>query len=166
LNNKKEDWVLEMFDVEAAFLNAELDKPMYVEWPEGIVELGFLTEKELEKYCIQLDRAMYGNVDAPLQWMRTFSKYLKENGMTQSKVDPCLFYSKNANGEMDLLLTLFVDDTLVAGKRKRVQWLYAMIKKRFNIDILGKLKKLLGVWWTWHKDNNGQTYLEADMKKM
>jgi hypothetical protein len=41
-----------------------------------------------------------------------------------------------------------------------------MIKKRFNIDILGKLKKHLGVWWTWHKDNNGQVYLEADMKKM
>ena len=69
LNHKGEDWILEMFDVEAAFLNAELDKPMYVEWPEGIVELGFLTQEELDKYCIQLDRAMYGNVDAPLQWM-------------------------------------------------------------------------------------------------
>jgi hypothetical protein len=166
LNHKGEDWILEMFDVEAAFLNAELDKPMYVEWPEGIVELGFLTQEELDKYCIQLDRAMYGNVDAPLQWMRTFSKHLKENGLTQSKVDPCLFYSKDENGSMDLLLTLFVDDTLVAGKRKRVQWLYTMIKKRFNIDILGKLKKHLGVWWTWHKDKDGNTYLEADMKKM
>jgi hypothetical protein len=31
-----------------------------------IVELG--SQKELEKYCIQLDRAMYGNVDALLQY--------------------------------------------------------------------------------------------------
>jgi hypothetical protein len=83
--------------------------------------------------------------------MRTFSKHLKENGLTQRKVDPCLlFYSQKENGEMDLLLRLFVDDTLVAGKRKRVKWLYGMIKKRFNIDIWGKLKKHLGVWWTWH----------------
>jgi hypothetical protein len=64
---------------------------------------------------------------------------------------------------MDLLLTLFVNDTLVAGKRKRVKWLYKMIKKRFNINILGELKNHLGVWWTWHKDNNGKTYLEVDM---
>jgi hypothetical protein len=62
---------------------------------------------------------------------------------------------------MDLLLSLFVDDTLVAGKRKRVQWLYKMIiKKRFNIDILEKLKEQLRVWWTWHKDKNGNTYLK------
>jgi hypothetical protein len=66
--------VLKMFKVEAAFLKADLDDPMYVEWPEGIVELGFLNQPELNKYCIRLDRAMYGNVDAPLQWMRTFTR--------------------------------------------------------------------------------------------
>jgi hypothetical protein len=110
---------------------------MYVEWPEGILELGFLTQKELEKYCFQLDRAIYRNVDAPLQWMGTFLKYLKENGITQSKVDLCLFYPKNESGEMDLLLTPFVNDTLLAGKRKRVQFL------RFNIYILGKSRSIL-----------------------
>ncbi len=98
--------------------------------------------------------------------MRPFSKHLKQNRLTKSKVDPCIFYSKNENGEVDLQITLFVEDTLVAGKRKRVQWPYAMIKKRFNIDTLGNLKEHLGVWWTWHKDNNGKTYLEADMRKM
>jgi hypothetical protein len=129
LNDKKEHWVLKRFEVEVTFLYAELEKPMFVEWPEGIVELGFLPQKELKKYCIQLDRAMYGNVDAPLQWMRTLSKHLKESGLTQSKVDPCLFYSKTANGVIDLLQAQFVDHTLVAGKRKRVQWLYGMFKK-------------------------------------
>jgi hypothetical protein len=54
----------------------------------------------------------------------------------------------------------------VAGKRKRVQWLYKMIKKGFNINVLRKLKKHLGVLRTWHKDKDGETYLEADMKEM
>jgi hypothetical protein len=58
------------------------------------------------------------------------------------------------------------EETPVTGKRKRVQWLYGMIEKKINIDILGKLKKHLGVWRTWHKDKYGETYLEADMKIM
>ncbi|KAI2491667.1 hypothetical protein MHU86_22875 [Fragilaria crotonensis] len=37
--------LIEMIDIEAAFLNAELedDKPVFAEWPEGIVELGYIT---------------------------------------------------------------------------------------------------------------------------
>ena len=35
-----------MFDVEAAFLNAELEIPMYLEWPEEMKRLGFISEDE------------------------------------------------------------------------------------------------------------------------
>jgi hypothetical protein len=45
-----------------------------------------------------------------------------------------------------------------------VKWL--KIKKNFNFDVFGKLKKHLGVWRTWHKDKDGKTNVEADMKKM
>jgi hypothetical protein len=31
LKHKNKDWILEMFETKAAFLNTELDKPMYVE---------------------------------------------------------------------------------------------------------------------------------------
>ncbi len=30
-------WDVEMIDIEAAFLNAELDEEMFVEWPDGVV---------------------------------------------------------------------------------------------------------------------------------
>ena len=42
----EKQWVLEMFDVEAAFLNAELDQPTFIEWPQGMEELGFISEEE------------------------------------------------------------------------------------------------------------------------
>jgi len=32
--NEKLNWICDMFDVEAAFLNAELEIPMYLEWSE------------------------------------------------------------------------------------------------------------------------------------
>jgi hypothetical protein len=31
---KSENWVLESFDVEAAFLNSDLETNVYIEWPE------------------------------------------------------------------------------------------------------------------------------------
>ena len=45
---REEGWVCEMFDVEAAFLESKVEKECYVEWPEGIVDLGFMTKKEAD----------------------------------------------------------------------------------------------------------------------
>jgi hypothetical protein len=44
--------------------------------------------------------------------------------------------------------------------------MYKKTKERFNIEELGDLKKHLGIWWTWHKDNNNEIYLKATMPKM
>jgi hypothetical protein len=44
--DKKNKWDLEMFDVEAAFLNADLDKQVFIEWPQGMQELGFISEED------------------------------------------------------------------------------------------------------------------------
>ena len=64
---KNEGWECEVFDVEAAFLEPYLDNEMYIKWPEGIVELGFLTPEERDSTCVRLERSMYGNVDAALR---------------------------------------------------------------------------------------------------
>ena len=61
-------WICEIFDVKVAFLNAELETPMYLEWPESMKELGFINKKEEAEQCIKLVRSMYGNVDAALRW--------------------------------------------------------------------------------------------------
>ena len=69
-----------LIDIEAAFLNAEFesDKPIYAEWPEGIVELGFITEEERKENCIHLVLPMYGGVDVPRLFMKSQRKYLIE----------------------------------------------------------------------------------------
>jgi hypothetical protein len=67
------NWVLKS----VAFLNALLSHPVYIEWPKGIKEFGFLSQEEHSTSCAELTRAMYGNIDSPLQWMKTFSNILK-----------------------------------------------------------------------------------------
>jgi hypothetical protein len=131
-----------------------------------MVELGFLTEQDFKYYCAELKKAMYGNIDSPLRWMKTFSGYLiNQLKLIQSQTDPCIFYKKNKWNHPVLILALYVDDTLLAGTRTEVNWLYEQVQKRFKIEKLGKLKKHLGIWWEWHKEGN-QTYLSASMDKM
>jgi hypothetical protein len=109
---------------------------------------------------------MYGNIDSPLRWMKTFSKFLIDHlKMTQSKSDPCIFIKK-VNGKPVLVLALYVDDTLCAGTRKELDWMYNMITTKFKIEKLGQLRKHLGIWWNWHTTSNGETYLTASMPQM
>jgi Reverse transcriptase (RNA-dependent DNA polymerase) len=77
---------------EAAFLNADLDMKCFIEWPEGMQESGSITANKKQQYCIELKRALYGDTDAPLQWMKIFTRYLKELQLQQSKIDPCILY--------------------------------------------------------------------------
>jgi hypothetical protein len=74
--------VLETFDVEVAFLNALLSNPVYIEWPRGLKELGLLSKEECNNTCAELTRAMYGTIDSPLQWMKTFTNILKGYGLS------------------------------------------------------------------------------------
>jgi len=81
-------------DIEAAFLEPRLEKPMYIKTPASLAACGFITKEELNECAIELLGSMYGNVDVALLWFREFVKYLKQVGMIQSKVDPCIFYLK------------------------------------------------------------------------
>jgi hypothetical protein len=59
LYQEEEGWCtgqLKCSTFEAAFLKADLDSknPVYVEWPKGMVELGFITEEEWKEYYILL----------------------------------------------------------------------------------------------------------------
>jgi Reverse transcriptase (RNA-dependent DNA polymerase) len=128
---------------------------------------GFLSQEENNNTCAELTRAMYGNIDSPLQWMKTFINILKGEGMNlnQSATDPCLFY-KHRGGNVVLILILYVDDTLCAGERKEVEWAYKKIEEKIKIVKLGKLKIHLGIMYDWKQDKLGNTYLEASMPKI
>jgi Reverse transcriptase (RNA-dependent DNA polymerase) len=95
----KYEWVLKSFDVEAAFLNALLTHPVCIEWSKGIKEFGLLSEEECKTTCAELLRAMYGNIDTSLQWMRTFANILIGDDMKLKKVQLIHVYSTNIETE-------------------------------------------------------------------
>ena len=160
----EEDWVIWLIDYESAFLNADLDKDIYIEYPEEMVELGFLTKEEKEENCAKLGTSMYGNVDAALRWNRTLTEHMIEKmELKQSLADPCVIYNRDENDKLDLMMGINVDDTLAIGKRSKMEEFEKEISKRFNITCQKEVKKHLGVDYEWGEDKIG-FYAKASMK--
>jgi len=66
-----------------------------------------------------------------------------------------------------MVISTHVDDSLIGGRKQQVQAFYTEFSKHLKIEVLGKLKKHLGVWWEWLSDpNSGEIYLKATMQKM
>jgi len=164
--DEENPYTIDNCDIEAAFLEPRLEKPMYIKPPDSLAACGFITKEDLNEYAIELWGSMYGNVDAALLWFREFVKYLKEVGMMQSQVDPCIFYLKE-EGSMKpkVLVDVTVDDCAVGGKQSNVDWFMDELEKRFKITRGGRLKKHLGIDYEWIKDENGRTAIKATMDK-
>jgi len=161
---EEDDWDVEMLDVEAAFLEADLQEDVYIEWPDGLVMLGFVNYKSTEGTCVHLAKAMYGTVQAPLAFFNEFAKHLRKLKMVQSKTDPCVWY-KMTDGRIWLVVAVYVDDVLYVGPPDARLWFRESVKARFNIVDLGKLSKHLGVWYTKKQDQDGSGYFELSMTK-
>ena len=69
-----------------------------------------------DTHVCKLVKAMYGIVQAPRCWSKTFAKCVtNKSGMTKSKIDPMLFMHRNKDGQIDYLLVNYVDDGIVCG---------------------------------------------------
>jgi hypothetical protein len=77
-----------------------------------------------------------------------------------------VFYKHNDDEKLALLLCSHVDDSLIGGLKSEVEAFYDEFEQYLKIERLGKLKKHLGVWWTWGTDENGDPTLTADMNDM
>lgn len=100
-------WKLDslILDVEAAFLNGELEEEIYMECPVG------LTHKPTQ--ALLLKKSIYGLVQAAIQFFKKYTTILQSIGFTQSYTEPCLFVKKDSNGIV--LIVVQVDDCYIVG---------------------------------------------------
>ena len=159
-------WDIELIDVEAAFLEGKLSTPMMIEWMPGMVELGYITQEEADNYVCLLTGGMYGNVQAALEYYREFKKCVKEAGMQQSLTDPCVFYKRDKDGDLMLMVAMHVDDNLITGTNEAVRWFKEIVGRRFKYRDEGKLKKYKGAYFEWQTDNNNERCLVMSMPKL
>jgi hypothetical protein len=89
----------QQIDFANAFIQAELDEPVYVEMPRGFRQNGFI---------LKLKRSVYGLRESPLNWFKKLSKGLAQQGYHASSLDACLFINKKTKS----ICVCWVDDCL------------------------------------------------------
>ena len=116
-------WKPKSLDVKSAFLQSEdLDREVFVKPPRDVKKAN----------CIWLlKKPLYGLGDSPVNWWFTFSTYLREIGMSISKLDKALFYLYT--NKLEGVLALHVDDCLWAGTTK-FHKLMNLVTKKFVIS--------------------------------
>jgi hypothetical protein len=93
-------------DIKTAFLNATLDKPVYMTQPEGFIE------PDKEDHVCRLPKALYGTKQAPRLWNKRLEEAIRKFGLKPISADTCIFV--RTSKEDKSILIKFVDD-LVYG---------------------------------------------------
>ena len=91
-------------DFSNAFVQAKLDKEIYIDAPKG-----YAGSNGKADVVLKLRKSLYGLVEAPLYWSNHLKAALENQQFVPSKNDPCLFIHK------DMICLTYVDDCLFFG---------------------------------------------------
>ncbi|KAE8219272.1 hypothetical protein CF326_g8991 [Tilletia indica] len=129
--------VVHQMDVEAAFLNSEIDVELYMEPPEGF---------EMPKGCntLRIRRGLYGFKQSARLWWKAAHEFIISMGFEQLATEWCIYVRKGKDGPTYLLL--YVDDMLVAGpNQKEVDEVKSALKSKWRMTDLGPAAWVLGI---------------------
>ena len=136
---------LHQLDVDSAFPYADLDEDVYMTPPPGM--------DISEGYCLKLLKSLYGLKQAPRNWNKNIVKQIKSLGSKQCVLDNCLFVKYI--GEEIYLISLYVDDILVAGSQlKEVERIKNQFNERYDT---GRTQFLF-----WHKITTTSEFIKLD----
>ena len=123
-------------DVKTAYLNAPIDREIYIEQPEGFEKLG----NNGEKLVCKLNRPLYRLKQSGRNWNNLLHTFLVKEKFTQSLADPCL-YVRSIDDERCVIVIIWVDDIIIAASdsdlRKSVE---DLLSNRFKMTDLSELK--------------------------
>ena len=87
------DWHAEIVDIETAFLYGDLDEEVCMKIPSGYQDV--VKSIDEKHWCLELQKSIYGLVQAARQWWKRLVEALKQLGFLRSAVDACLLHKNN-----------------------------------------------------------------------
>ena len=110
-------------DIPQAFLNAPVDRPIWVTLPKGISLKHDVISEFRKKHpkgivALRLLKSLYGLQSSPALFSKTVAKFMTSIEYTRSRSDSTLYYksSTDAQGKtLWVLVSVFVDDLLITG---------------------------------------------------
>lgn len=134
-----EDLELECLDISNAFLNGILDVPAYMAQPEHI-------NTGRKDQVLLLRKSLYGLCQAPLEWYKVLTTYLKQIGFERSAEDGGLWLKPETFKTPAVYVVLWVDDFLIACKdRDYLQSMKKVILSKFKGKDLGTADNYLHI---------------------
>lgn len=125
-------------DFSSAFVQAKLDKPVWIHLPRGRYPEQF--GEDVEDKCLELQKSLYGLSVAPKLWYEHLRERLIARGFKASKLDPCLFYRNQ------VAIAVYVDDLVMISKHKKIlDDIVAELRSEFTITDEGTLSTYLGI---------------------
>jgi transposase InsO family protein len=134
------DWELQQADVEGAYLNGYLDKPIFMSYPEGVAPDG-------RNDCLLLKRSLYGLKQSGRAWWEELSAGLESIGFRRLESEWGLhFRPSSARHPVAALMLVYVDDLLLATKtREAGDSIFDKLAKLWTITKLGDVSTILGM---------------------
>ena len=94
-------------------------------------------------YLLKLNKSLYGLKQGSYNWYQKLKSGLEDRNFKASKVDPCLYLSKN------MIVLTYVDDCIIVGKSmQEINKLIASLKngpEKFILTDEGDINKFLGI---------------------
>lgn len=146
------DLELRQYDIKTAFLNGELDHPIYMIPPDGLYErerkrgnLPGVSKEEFQKrYLCELKRSIYGLRVSPKNWYTRFSATMKRLRFAMYPLQSSIFIWREKH-KMAILL-VYVDDILLASNDlTKIEEVERQLIKEYKLSSMGEPKMFLGI---------------------
>jgi hypothetical protein len=125
-------------DVVTAFLQAEIDRDVYIRQPPG-----FQDANRPDAVC-KLKRSIYGLKQSPRLWNNRIDTYIKSMGFIPT-ADPCL-YLKHKDNRLESFIGLYVDDLIIGtNNQSLLKEIKQKLKAEFKIEDSGRCTQILGM---------------------
>ena len=124
-------WEFLCADVAAAFLQEDnQSRELWCRLPRDACNLLDIKPNSL----MRLLKPIYGQADAPRAWYQVAERRLEEVGLSQHKLDGCLFRLFDSEGCLCCLVGLHVDGMLISGNPQSECYLTAkqLLREKFN----------------------------------
>lgn len=146
-----DDLEIVQFDIKTTFLNGDIAKLLYMEQPEGFIDL------DHPDYVCLLRKALYGLKQASCNWNHKFHTFLLQFGFKVNDADPCAHYS--SQGGKTIILLIYVDDGFICfSKGTNIDYILDSMDKAFT-NTRGPAHCYVGLRITRHR-NSQEIFLD------
>lgn len=131
-------------DIVGTYLESLLNDnefPIFMKLPPGMHELRHIREGLL---C-RLMRSLYGLKQSGRLWNQNVIAFYKSIGFIQLNGDPSILIRKSADGTEISIVSVYVDDFLLASNTMRtLELLKQLLAKEYDMKDLGEVKTIIG----------------------